>query len=109
MDNGAVIALIIVVGIVVVVFLLRDRITGLRAKASVDKREGEFEVKAAKPQPPAISSQPTEPPSINISGNKAFGKTRVKIERDDVGVTDNTLVGNTQIEVKDPTPKKSRK
>jgi hypothetical protein len=109
MDNSALIVLFIVLGIVVVVYLLRDRLTRLRAKASVDKREGELEVEAAEPQPLATSSQPTDPPSINISGNKTFGKTRVKIERDDVGVTGNTLLGSTQIEVKDSAAKKPRK
>jgi hypothetical protein len=109
MDNNALIVLIIVLGIIIIVYLLRDRITGLRTRASLEKREGEFELKAAKPQPPSTASQPEAKYSVDISGNKTVGQSKMKVQHDDVRIVDNTLFGKSDIEITDSNSKKSHK
>ncbi len=97
MDNGTVlIVLLIIVGVIVIVFLLRDRITKLGARASLDKREGEFNIEAADPKQ-SPKEMPADKHSVNISGNRQLGKSNViEVERSDVNVQNNLQLGKAQ-------------
>lgn len=113
MDSGVLIAVIIGIVVVAVVFLLRDRITGLRAKASVEKREGEFEVKAAAP----AAAPRTKPDAFAVRAdeNKLLGENEINIEGTGVDASGNFMAGKNKINVnvpqqpQQPTPKKNRK
>lgn len=92
------IALIIAAIIVIVVFLLRGRITEVDAHGSVKKQEGRLKFKAAAPASKADSSGRTY--SVDISGNRVFGAGRFSIFRDGVRVARNWFVGKPTVEVK---------
>lgn len=106
MDSNVLIALVIVVGIVVIVFLMRDRITEVLARGSVDKREGEVRLKAAKPQPPQSGEQAGPPPSIDITGALMVGKNRLEVNRDSVRVKDAKMLGENEIGINAEPPAK---
>ncbi|SRR6266404_7254913 len=100
------IALIIGAAIVIVVFLLRSRITDVEAHGSVKKQEGRFKIKAA----PAASegSGTADPYSVDISGNRVVGVGRFRILRDSVRVARNWFAGKSTLEV-EPDQEKKRK
>lgn len=106
MDSTVLIVLIVVIGVLVLVWMLKDRITLFSARGSVDKREGELKVEAAPPQVDAGKSGAR--PSVDISGNKALGNTRIDVKRGDVRVDDNLLTGKTDIQVEDDQKKPRR-
>ncbi len=106
MDSTVQIVFVVVIGIIVVVLLLRDRLTTFFVRGSVDKREGELKVEAAPPQSGA--SQSDTRPSVDISGNKSFGDTRIGVKRGDVRVDDNLFAGKTDIQVEDDKKKPRR-
>ncbi len=109
MDSNVLIALIVVAGIVVIVFLLRDRITKLRARASMSKGEGGVDIEAAKPKQ-KMSAQPPDPHSVVISGNKNIGRgNAIEVSRDDVAVTDNLQLGEDQKIVAKPETGRKKK
>ncbi len=103
MDSTVLIALIVVVGIVIVVWMLRDRLTAITARGS----QNEIEVKAeAAPD----ASPPANAPraGVSITHTKSIGNTKIEIARDDVNMDDNLLTGKTDIRVK-ADPKKPRR
>lgn len=106
MDSSVLIVLVVVIGIIVVVWMLRSRITLFSARGSIDKREGELKVEAAPTQSGANQSDAR--PSVDISHNKAFGDTRIGVKRGDVRVDDNLLAGKTDIQVEDDQKKPRR-
>ncbi len=97
MDNNVLIILIIVAGILVAVFLLRDRITEILARVSPEKGEGEIRLKAAKPQRPQSGEQVGPPPSVDISGNFMAGKNRIDIVQQGVRVKDTKMLGENEV------------
>lgn len=104
MDSNVLIVLIVVVGLVVVVWLLRDRLTKFRVGGSVEKKEGEVSLEAS---PRESSGTASSKYGVDISGNKAAGKSKIDVSRPNVRVANNTSVGQSEIQVKDE--KKPRK
>lgn len=109
MDNSSVlIALIVVVGIVVIVFMLRGRITRFIAQISLKDHSGNIGIEAAKPQKPQVV--PPDSHSVVISGSKQIGKGNViEISRDDVAVTDFDQIGQDQKIVAKPDTGRKKK
>ncbi|MBE9003967.1 hypothetical protein NIES593_17780 [Hydrococcus rivularis NIES-593] len=89
----------VVVGIIVLVFLLRDRLSELFIRAS-SQGEAELKVTAAKRKPQKLITQ--NPYSVDISGNNLIGKNKVAVKRDQTKITGNTAFGENQIEVSLP-------
>jgi hypothetical protein len=86
---------IIVLGVVTVVYLLRDRLSQLFIRASKD--QGELNITAREQTPQLQNSQ--NPYNIDISGNNTFGKTKIGVEREGTKIAGNTAVGQTEINV----------
>jgi hypothetical protein len=109
MDTNLVLfALIVVVGIVVIVLLLRNRVTKVDANASLKDQSGSFSVQASKPQPP--QGTPPDSHSVVISGNKNIGKDNaIEVSHADVAVKDNTQIGKNQKIVVEPDTKGKKK
>ncbi len=103
MDSNVLIVGIIVLGLIVVVILLRDRITKLLVRGSVTKQEGEVRFEADKPS----AQLPTDPrASVTIRGNKSVGESKMQVSRDGVEISDNLALGKQEIKVDDPAKKK---
>ena len=98
MDSNVVIVLIVVVGLIVVVWMLRDRLTKLRLGGSVEKKEGEVTLEAAPRESPGTAESKY---GVDIIGNKSAGSSKIKVSRPDVRVANNTSIGKSEIEVKD--------
>jgi hypothetical protein len=94
------ITLIIVVGIILVVFLLRDRLSQLFIRAS---SQGEAELKMTASQKTTQERSTENPYTLDISGNSLFGKNKVTVERDRARITGNTAVGVNEINASLPT------
>lgn len=96
--------------IVVVVWLLRDRITAGRFGASAIEKKVEAEIEAALPQkgtePTESAPAPPEKlPSVDISDNVMIGRNVVRVWRNSVRVARNWLFGEQEIEVGKEPPK----
>ncbi|MCP4422619.1 MAG: hypothetical protein GY805_38910 [Chloroflexi bacterium] len=115
-----IIAVAIVLTIIVVVWLLRSRITSGRFKGSATEQSVEAEIQASAPQnataPPISTPAPPpsqQPPDVDISGNWMIGTNVIRVWRDKARVSYNKLLGKQQIEVKESPvpaqPKKRRK
>ena len=107
MDTWVVISFIVVVGLVLIIWMLRDRLTSFTARGSMDKREAEVTMQAAPNQTQTAVGSPKSSHSVEIRGNTAIGKTKMDISQTDVGVEDNKFAGNTDLKVK-PDQKKRR-
>ncbi|MDX2214861.1 MAG: hypothetical protein SFY66_16355 [Oculatellaceae cyanobacterium bins.114] len=94
------IVLAVVVGLVIIVVLLRDRIT----RFFVRTPQGEIGIDAAAPD--AKTPQPPEPPySVDFSGNKFEGTGGTfRISRDSVRVKDNTVKGERDFLIEEGRP-----
>jgi len=103
MDSNVLIVGIVVLGLVVVVILLRDRITALIVRGSATKQEGEVRFEADKPQEMKANDARA---SVSIRGNKFWGESEMQVSRDDVEIVDNAGVGKQKIQVKDSVKKK---
>ena len=80
------IVIAVVVGVIVVVFLLRDRITRFFARFS----EGEIGVDAAPPR----GRQSKRQPSTRVSGNRMVGKRqKLRVTQTNVDVEKNVMKG----------------
>ncbi len=107
----------VAVVIVVVVWLLRDRITGGRFGASATEQKVEAEITAASPKEEAANPLPTPPPpekspAVDISDNVMIGGQVVRVWRNSVRLARNWLWGQQRIELKNeapPPPSKSKK
>jgi hypothetical protein len=109
MDSNVLIVLILVVGVIAIVVMLRDRITKFRAHTSVTKGEGGVDIEAAKPKQ-KMSAQPPDPHSVVISGNKNIGRgNAIEVSRDDVAVTANLQLGEDQKIVAEPETGRKKK
>lgn len=104
MDSNVLIVGIVVLGIVVIVVLLKDRITSLFVKASSDSAS--VNVKTAEPAPSTAESLP--PNSVNYSDNASFGSTDVEISRPNTNVSENLSVGKTNIKITKDDPKSKK-
>ncbi len=103
MDSNVLIVGIVVLGLIVVVILLRDRITTMLVRGSVTKQEGEVRFEADKPQ----DAKPNdERASVTIRGTKSFGSSDIQVSRDDVEISDTLSVGDQKIKVDEPAKKK---
>lgn len=65
-----------------------------------------FDIDEITPAPPFIKfKRKTKPtsvppsPSINVTGNKMWGKNKISVRRDNSNVSENTLVGENELEV----------
>jgi hypothetical protein len=96
--NGVYVAIVIAVAIVIVVWLLRQRLTSLRGKADVTKRSGEFEIKAAQPQARDTGAQPSAY-SVDVSDNRVLGVGQFRIFRDSVRAARNWILGKGAVTV----------
>ena len=95
MDSNVLIVLIVVVGIVAIVYMFRDRITKFIAQVSLKDRSGNIDIEAAKPQKP--QANPPDTHSVVISRNKNIGKDNsIEAGRGDVAITDNVQIGQSQ-------------
>jgi hypothetical protein len=100
------IVLIVVVGIIVVVWMLRGRLTAVTARGSVPK--GEVEMKAEAVPEASNKGDATPKYGVDIHGIKSVGDTRIGVQRDDVRLADSAFAGKTDIHVKND-DKKTRK
>ncbi len=107
-SNTVLVALIVVVGIVIIVLLLRDRITKFGAHASLKDQDGSVSIEAAKPQ--RAKTPPPDTHSVVISRNKNIGKDNaIEVSRGDVAVTDNDQIGQNQKIVAEPDTESKQK
>ncbi|MDL1898719.1 hypothetical protein FBQ82_20950 [Anaerolineae bacterium CFX7] len=103
MDSNVLIVGIVVLGLVVVVVLLRDRITALIVRGSATKQEGEVRFEADKPRETKANDARA---SVSIRGNKSLGKSKMQVSRDDVEISDNLTIGEQEFKVEDHSKKK---
>ncbi|MBI4671117.1 MAG: hypothetical protein HY741_05555 [Chloroflexi bacterium] len=103
MDSNVLIVGIVVLGLIVIVILLRDRIRTLLVRGSVEKREGELRVEADASQTPMPNDTRA---SVTIRGNKSIGTSQMEVKREDVEISDNVSVGKAEIKVDDRAKKK---
>lgn len=107
METVYIVAIVaIAVTIVIVVWLLRDRITGGRVEVSSQKLEAD--VQAVPPSQPPAGQKGT---GVEISGNWLIGRNVIRVLRHSVRVARNRLLGKNRIDVSEarPTPEKDRK
>lgn len=99
-----IVAGVIGVVIIVVVWLLRDRITGGHFRGSVPQQEIELELKASSPRnrsetPASPAGGTNRPAAVDISGNWLVGTNTIRVLRDKARVSFNRLLGRNRIEV----------
>ena len=100
--NGVYVAIVIAVALVLIVLLIRGRLTHIGGKADLQKQKGEFTVLAAKPAEPKPNTMRTQDNySIDISDNKVIGLGAFRIFRNQVRATRNWILGKSEIEVGD--------
>jgi hypothetical protein len=111
MYSVAIIAGAIVLAIIGVVWLLRDKITSGHFSGSAKEQSVKAEFKAAAPQKPSNNPPTTSPPvspgsspSVDISGNTIIGMNVIRVLRDKTRVSFNWLLGKNRIEVKADNP-----
>jgi hypothetical protein len=104
------IAGIIALALVLIVWMIRDRITRGRAEFDVTKKRGAAEFEASKPgkTPPDATEQAAKPHDVDVSGNIAIGSGLIRVWQRSTRVARNWLVGKPKIEVKSPPPQKQR-
>ncbi|MBW4645476.1 MAG: hypothetical protein KME23_21225 [Goleter apudmare HA4340-LM2] len=90
------IVLIIALTIIVVVFVLRDRLTSLAIRGYNTL----IELKA--PHKRSINRRQQLPYSVNIDGNETWGITNLDIERESTNISGNKFNGQTDIQVSTP-------
>jgi hypothetical protein len=90
MDTTIIIAIIIVLGIIAVVFLLRDRLTEL----FVDGKKVTMQVKA-KADEPVVEDEPS--PGVVFKGNKIRGEGEYRMR--DAEFSENDVDGKQKIEL----------
>ncbi len=91
----------VVVVIVGVVWMLRNRITSGLFRASAEKKEIEAGFQTTPENAPAGTKrkQPEKPPAVDISKNKMRGANKLRVSRDNVRVNENRLRGKNVIKV----------
>lgn len=99
-----IVAGVIGVVIIVVVWLLRDRITGGHFRGSVPQQEIELELKASPPRNRSDASAssanaPSQSAAVDISGNWLIGTNTIRVLRDKARVSFNRLLGRNRFEV----------
>lgn len=104
MDSNVQIVLIVVIGIVVIVFLLKDRLTAFRLGGSMVTKEGEVKLEAAQPGTQNSGTAPQKY-NVDVSRNKTVGNGEISVSRPDVRVDDNASIGRSRIQVKDSSQK----
>ena len=83
--------LIVAIAVVAVVFLLRKQLSRLIFKG------GGIEAEVATHNPLTSADAQQSQASVNISGNKLFGKRQaIEVDRSDTNVSDNKLKGEDQ-------------
>jgi hypothetical protein len=92
MSDKVLIALIIAAALVIVVYLLRARLSKLRIKADGQSVEGQLEAGA-----PADGAAPASHPGVVVRGTWMTGKRqKVTVRRGDAELTDNVMRGTDQ-------------
>ncbi len=113
MSDTVLIVLIVAIVVVVVLFMFRDTLSRFFIKANRDGIEAELEARERPDSTqPTVTSQPTKPHSVNISGNRQVGKGhKISVQQSDVNVSDVDQIGSDhKIEVKAQNkPKKKKK
>ncbi|AFZ03644.1 hypothetical protein [Calothrix sp. PCC 6303] len=85
--------------ILTTIFMLRDRLKEFFLSLS---SEGKLETKVTA-NDKQLPQKLENPYTIDISGNKTLGETKVLLERDNTRLKDNDFKGKTDISVKFPT------
>ena len=93
---AVVIILLLITGILIWARRRKFRLTKVELTAGPVKAEFEPEKVAGAPQADSVDQRSA---SINISGNKLFGKNKMAIRREDTNVSDNWIVGENDLEV----------
>ncbi len=108
------IVLIVVVGIVILVFLVRDRLTSfgasLKGKRGESELGGGVRMTAESSKQPPPTESPRQPPSTRVSGTRMIGKKqKINIREKGAQVDKNLMKGEEQeINIDNPNePKKS--
>lgn len=102
-----IVAIIVIFGATAIIIWMRRRRFHI---TEVELSAGPVKAKMA-PQKSLEPLDTTEPPSVNISGNKLFGRTKIGVRREGTNISDNLAGGTTEIDVgAKPGPKpKARK
>ncbi len=103
------IVLIVVVGIVILVFLVRDRLTSFGASVKGKRGEselgGDVRMTAESSKQPPPTESPRQPPSTRVSGNRMIGKKqRMNVREKGAQVEKNLMKGeDLELTVDQPT------
>jgi hypothetical protein len=101
----AVLVTLVVTGIIIWARRKKFRVTKVEVTAGPLKAELEPE-KSTDASNTAVNDKPS---SVNISGNKLFGRTKINVRREGTNISDNVTAGEAEIEVgakPGPKPKK---
>lgn len=94
-----------------ILMLLAGAFTGVAGIASKlkDWREFLFGDQKAAQSKTKSQAAPAEKYSVDIRNNLMVGKTRIGVHHDDVRIAENPMLGETEIEVGQPSQKSTRK
>ena len=89
---AAIAVIVVVTGVIIWARRRKFHVTEVEISTPVGKVKLE-------PDKPASAAASVESPSVNISGMKLFGKSKISVRRDKTNISDSTLVGEHEIDV----------
>lgn len=97
MSETVQIILIVAIALIIVLFIFRRQLSNFRFKGGKDGVDMQLKTHKNSTESAKTTSSGNKPASINISGNKLWGrKNKIDVQTNNTSVNDNSVIGDEQ-------------